>query len=62
MLLMMSVNIARNMYSSQKTITFPTLLHLVGHFVYYILMHGTMNIKNIIYQLDLSVGGRLQTP
>jgi hypothetical protein len=32
MLLMMSENIARNMYSSQGTINYPTLLHLVGHF------------------------------
>jgi len=33
MLQMMSENIARNMYSSQGTINFPTQLHLVGHFV-----------------------------
>jgi hypothetical protein len=32
MLLMMSENIARNMYSSQGTINYPTQLHLVGHF------------------------------
>jgi hypothetical protein len=31
-LLMMSDNIARNMYSSQGTINYPTQLHLVGHF------------------------------
>jgi len=28
----MSENIARNMYSSQGTINYPTQLHLVGHF------------------------------
>jgi len=32
MLLMMSENIARNMYSSQGKINLPTQLHLVGHF------------------------------
>jgi hypothetical protein len=32
MLLMMSENIARNMYSNQETINYPTLLHHVGHF------------------------------
>ena len=32
MRLMMSENIARNMYSSQGIINFPTHLHLVGHF------------------------------
>jgi len=32
MLLMMGENIARNMYSSQGTINYPTLLYLVGHF------------------------------
>ena len=30
--LMMSENIARNMYSNQGTINYPTQLHLVGHF------------------------------
>ena len=29
---MMSENIARNMYSSQGIINYPTQLHLVGHF------------------------------
>jgi hypothetical protein len=29
---MMSENIARNMYSSQRIINYPTRLHLVGHF------------------------------
>jgi hypothetical protein len=29
---MMSENIARNMWSSQGTIDYPTLLHLVGQF------------------------------
>ena len=29
---MMSENIARNMYSSQGTINYPTQLHLVCHF------------------------------
>jgi hypothetical protein len=33
MLLMISENIARNMYSNQGTINYPTQLHLVGHFV-----------------------------
>ena len=32
MLLMMSENIARNMYSSQGIINYPTQSHLVGHF------------------------------
>jgi len=32
MLLMMSENIARNMWSSQGIINYPTQLHLVGHF------------------------------
>jgi hypothetical protein len=32
MLLMMSENIARNMYSSQGIINYPTQLHLAGHF------------------------------
>jgi len=32
MLLMISENIARNMYSSQGIINYPTQLHLVGHF------------------------------
>jgi len=32
MLLIMSENVARNMYSSQGIINFPTELHLVGHF------------------------------
>jgi hypothetical protein len=31
MLLMMSENIAQNMYSSEETINYPTQLHLVGH-------------------------------
>ena len=31
MLLMMSENIARNMYSCQGTIRYPTKMHLVGH-------------------------------
>jgi hypothetical protein len=30
---MMSENIARNMYSSQGIINYPTQLHLVGHFL-----------------------------
>jgi hypothetical protein len=29
---MLSENIARNMYSSQGIINYPTQLHLVGHF------------------------------
>ena len=33
MLLLMSENIAPNMYSSQGTINYPTQLHLVGYFV-----------------------------
>jgi len=32
MLLMMSENITRNMYSSQGTINYPTQLHHFGHF------------------------------
>jgi hypothetical protein len=32
MLLMMSENIARNIYSSQEIINYPTQLHLVGRF------------------------------
>jgi len=32
MLLMMSENIARNMWSSQGIINYPTQLHLLGHF------------------------------
>jgi len=32
MFLMMSENIARNMYSSQGIINYPTQLHPVGHF------------------------------
>jgi hypothetical protein len=32
MLLMMSENIARNMYSSQGIINYPTVLHFVGQF------------------------------
>jgi hypothetical protein len=32
MFLMMSENIARNMYSSQGIINYPTQLHLLGHF------------------------------
>jgi hypothetical protein len=32
MLLMMSENIARNMYSGQGIINYPTQLRLVGHF------------------------------
>jgi hypothetical protein len=32
MLLMMSENITRNMYSRQGTINYPTQLHLVGYF------------------------------
>jgi len=32
MLLTMSENIARNMYSSEGTINYPTVLHLVGRF------------------------------
>ena len=32
MLLIMSENIARNMYSSQGIINYPTQLHLVSHF------------------------------
>jgi hypothetical protein len=42
MLLTMSENIARNMYSSQGTINYPTQLHLVGHCKNCIMMHGTM--------------------
>jgi len=46
MLLIMSENIARNMYSSQGTINYPTQLHLVGHFCKNcIMMHGIMNIE-----------------
>ena len=30
--LMMSENIARNMYSSQGIINYPTQLHIFGHF------------------------------
>jgi len=33
MFLMMSENIAQNMYSSQGTINYPKQLHFVGHFV-----------------------------
>jgi hypothetical protein len=33
MLLLMSENVARNMYSSQGTINYSTQLHLVGHFI-----------------------------
>ena len=32
LLMMMSENIARNMYSNQGTINYPTQFHLVGHF------------------------------
>jgi hypothetical protein len=36
MLLMMSENVARNVYSSQEIINYPTLLQLVGNcFVYH---------------------------
>jgi hypothetical protein len=42
---MISENIARNMYSSQGIINYPTQLHLAGHF--HILAKGHCNmIKN----------------
>jgi len=46
MLLIMSENIARNMYSSQGIMNYLPQLHLVGHFLYCVMMHGNMNIKS----------------
>jgi len=43
MLLMMSETNARNMYSSQGTINYPTQLHLVGHFRK--LYHNARNLE-----------------
>jgi len=48
MLLMMSENIARNMQSSQGTINYFTQLHLVGHFVKIVLMHGSIWIHECL--------------
>jgi len=45
MLLMMSKNIARNMYSSQEIINYPTKLHLVGHF--HIIYYSNLNYAKI---------------
>jgi hypothetical protein len=46
----MSKIIARNMYSSQGTINYPTQLHFVGHFCgNHIMMHGSMNVKSSNY-------------
>jgi hypothetical protein len=48
MLLMMSENIARNMYSSRGTINYPTQLYLVGNFCKNrIIMYESMNVKII---------------
>ena len=44
----MSENIARNMYSSQGIINYPTQLHLVGHF--HVLYH---NARKHEYQLGI---------
>jgi len=49
-ILMMSENIARNMWSSQGTINYPKQLHLVGHFCKNcIMVHGTMNVSITTY-------------
>ena len=54
MLLMMSENIALNMYSSQGTIYYPTQLHLVGHFRKYLQVFVTANYlvipKNYVFR------------
>jgi hypothetical protein len=45
---MMSENIARNMYSSQGIINYPTQLYLIGHFrKNHIMMHGSVSVKHI---------------
>jgi hypothetical protein len=44
---MMSKNIARNMYSSQGIINYPTQLHLVGYFR--ILYHDARKLE---YQVN----------
>jgi len=50
MLLMMSGNIDRNMYSSQGKTDYPTQLHLVGHFCKNrVMMHGSMNVKKLCF-------------
>ena len=47
MLLMMSNNIARNMYSTQGTINYPTQLRLVCHFRNY--MYNNYMYNNYMY-------------
>jgi len=51
MLLMMSENIARNMYSSQGIINYPTQLRLVGHF--HILYHDARKYEYRTIRLTL---------
>ena len=50
----MSENVARNMYSSQGIINYPTQLHLVGHFR--ILYHDARKHE---YQVYFLYGGSI---